>query len=43
MIKERDLKLVVLTDNIEDVVKAANKQGHVKIDENIYDDYYANK
>lgn len=43
MIKERDLKLVVLTDNIEDVVKAANKQGHVKIDENIYDDYYTNK
>lgn len=43
MIKERDLKLVVLTDNIEDVVKAANKQGHIKIDENIYDDYYTNK
>ncbi len=43
MIKAKDLKLVTITDNIEDVVKAANKQGHVKIDENIYDDYYTNK
>lgn len=43
MIKERDLKLVVLTDDLNDIVKAANKQGHVKIDENIYDDYYTNK
>ena len=43
MIKAKDLKLVTITDNIEDIVKAANKQGHVKIDENIYDDYYANK
>ena len=39
MIKAKDLKLVTITDNIEDIVKAANKQGHVKIDENIYDDY----
>lgn len=43
MIKERDLKLVVLTDDLNEIVKAANKQGHVKIDENIYDDYYTNK
>ena len=43
MIKAKDLKLVTITDNIEDIVKAANKQGHVKIDENIYDDYYTNK
>ena len=43
MIKAKDLKLVTITDNIEDIVKAANKQGHVKIDENIYDDYYANR
>ena len=43
MIKAKDLRLVTITDNIEDIVKAANKQGHVKIDENIYDDYYANK
>jgi len=43
MIKARDLKLVTITDNVEDVVKAANKQGHVKVDENIYDDYFTNK
>ena len=43
MIKAKDLKLVTITDNIEDIVRAANKQGHVKIDENIYDDYYTNR
>ena len=43
MIKRKDLSLVVLTDDIKDVVKAANKQGHVKIDENIYDDYYTTR
>lgn len=43
MIKAKDLKLVVLTDDIMEVVKAANKQGHVKIDENIYDDYFVTK
>lgn len=40
MINSRDLKIVKLTDDIEDIVKAANKMGHVKVDENIYDDYY---
>jgi uncharacterized protein (TIGR00730 family) len=43
MIKAKDLKLVVITDDVNEVVKAANKQGHVKIDENIYDDYYTTK
>ncbi|MBR1801929.1 TIGR00730 family Rossman fold protein [Candidatus Saccharibacteria bacterium] len=43
MIKAKDLKLVQLTDDIGDIVKAANKQGHVKIDENIYDDYYTTR
>jgi uncharacterized protein (TIGR00730 family) len=43
MIKKKDLKLVKITDNINDIVKAANKQGHVKVDENIYDDYFQNK
>ena len=43
MIKRKDLKLVKLTDDINDIVKAANKQGHVKVDENIYDDYFTNK
>ncbi|MBP5674847.1 TIGR00730 family Rossman fold protein [Candidatus Saccharibacteria bacterium] len=43
MIKAKDLKLVVITDDITEVVKAANKQGHVKIDENIYDDYFVTK
>lgn len=40
MIKAKDLKLVVITDDVKDIVKAANKQGHVKVDENIYDDYF---
>ena len=43
MIKKKDLKLVVITDDVNDIVKAANKQGHVKVDENIYDDYFVNK
>lgn len=37
MISPNDLKLVKVTDDINDVVRAANKLGHVKIDENIYD------
>jgi predicted Rossmann-fold nucleotide-binding protein len=43
MIKPKDLKLVKITDDLTEIVKAANKQGHVKVDENIYDDYYTNK
>lgn len=41
MIKASDLKLVKITDDINEVVKAANKIGHVKIDESIYDDYFS--
>ena len=37
MIKEKDLSLFYLTDDITEVVMAANKIGHIKIDENIYD------
>ncbi len=37
MVKSADLNLVKTTDEILDVVKAANKIGHTKIDENIYD------
>ncbi len=43
LIKAKDMKLVTITDDIRDTIKAANKQGHMKVDENIYDDYYANK
>ena len=43
MIKAKDLKLVTITDDVRDIVKAANKQGHVKVDENIYDDYFVNR
>ena len=43
MIKPKDLKLVKITDDLTEIVKAANKQSHVKVDENIYDDYYTNK
>lgn len=41
MIKRSDLKLVKITDDVSEVVKAANKIGHVKIDESIYDDYHS--
>ena len=37
MIKEKDLNLFCLTDDVTEVVMAANKIGHIKIDENIYD------
>ena len=40
MVKAKDLKLVCITDDITEVVKAANKEGHIKIDESIYDDYF---
>lgn len=40
MVKASDLKLVKLTDDINDIVKAANKIGHVKVDESIYDSGY---
>lgn|SRR5574344_357328 len=37
MIAKTDLNLFKLTDDITEVVKAANKIGHIKIDDNIYD------
>lgn len=37
MIKEKDLDLFVLTDDITEVVMAANKIGHININDNIYD------
>lgn len=37
MIKKSDLKLYTITDNLEEIVKAANKIGHPRVDENIYD------
>ena len=37
MIKEKDLNLFVLTDDITEVVMAANKIGHININDNIYD------
>lgn len=40
MIKKKDLKLIKITDDINEVVKAANKIGHIKTTENLYDKYY---
>lgn len=37
MIKPKDLELVRITDDVTEVVKAADKIGHVKINESIYD------
>ena len=39
MIKKSDMNIYKITDDIEDVVKAANKIGHPAIYENIYDKY----
>ena len=36
MIKEKDLDIFVLTDDITEVVMAANKIGHININDNIY-------
>ena len=40
MIKKKDLKLIKITDDVNEVVKAANKIGHIKTAENLYDKYY---
>lgn len=40
LIKPKDLKLFTVTDDITEVVKAANKVGHPKIRENLYDGYH---
>ena len=39
LIKADDLKIMRLTDNINEIVIAANKMGHPRIDENFYDIY----
>ena len=39
MIKEKDLDLFVLTDDITEVVIAANKIGHININDNIYNHF----
>lgn len=41
LIKPSDLKLYSFTDNIEDIVAAANKIGHPKIKTNYYDGFTA--
>ena len=39
MIDEADLNLFQITGDIEEIVAAANKMGHLKIDDSIYDAY----
>ncbi|MBR2588725.1 TIGR00730 family Rossman fold protein [Candidatus Saccharibacteria bacterium] len=41
MIKAADLHIFKITDDLEDIVRAANKIGHPKVNENLYD-HYAN-
>lgn len=39
MVKASDLNIYKITDDIEDVIKAANKIGHQRIQENLYDHF----
>lgn len=39
MIRADDLKIFKLTDRVEDIVAAANRVGHFKIGDNIYDQF----
>ena len=39
MIKKEDLKIFKVTDDGREVVLAANKIGHLKIDQNIYNTF----
>ena len=39
MIKKEDLKIFKVTDDVREVVLAANKIGHLKIDQNIYNTF----
>ena len=39
MIKKEDLRIFKVTDDVRDVVLAANKIGHLKIDQNIYNNF----
>lgn len=39
LINKEDLKLIQVTDDIKEIVEAANKIGHFKIDDKIYDEH----
>lgn len=39
LINARDTKIFTITDNINEIVKAADKIGHPKISENFYDGF----
>lgn len=39
MVKASDLNIYKITDNIEEIVRAANKIGHQRIQENLYDHF----
>lgn len=39
MIKAADLHIYKITDDLEEIVRAANKMGHPRVDENLYDNY----
>ena len=39
MIKASDLHIFKITDDLDEIVRAANKIGHLKIDESMYDHY----
>ena len=39
LIAEKDTQIFKITDNVDDVVDAANKIGHPKISENFYDGF----
>lgn len=39
MIKEKDLEIFCLTDDVSEIVMAANKIGHININENIYNKF----
>ena len=39
MIKISDTHIYKITDNLDEIVRAANKVGHPRVDENLYDNY----
>ena len=39
LIDPKDTKLFNITDNLQEIVDAANKMGHPKISENFYDGF----
>lgn len=40
LIKDSDRKLYTVTDDLNEIIKAANKIGHLKIGDNFYDQYH---